>query len=181
MLKNFNIVFTLLQIVLKFCFNFVVLYYCETQMTVIGHSYDEALEKFLSSAPRYRLAVLKVDASKHEKNTLNLGRELAEEVKPLKRTNELAFQFAVQEIVFSLIKKHTIADAKLGNVVILENPGIMFEPELHINMTEVLRKVSRNTLTILLWPGEVDGNRLSFLKSSSAYNVKQSETNYIIL
>lgn len=150
-------------------------------MTLFGHSYDAALEQFLSSAPRYRLATLKVDSSAREEKALNIGLELAKAIEMLDRHHEMAFQFAVQEALSRIIKEHTFVDPVLGEVVVIENPGILFEPALRIDVSDVLQRVSRNTLTILLWPGEIAKDRLSFLSSSSVYNIKQSETNYIIL
>lgn len=150
-------------------------------MTLFGRSYDVALEQFLSSAPRYRLAVLKVDSSAREQNALNIGLELTKAIERLDRHNEMAFQFAVQEAISRIVKEHIFTDPVLGEVVVIENPGILFEPALRIDVSDVLQKVSRNTLTILLWPGAVTPQRLSFLSPSSQYAINQSEINYIIL
>ena len=125
--------------------------------------------------------MLKVDSSARAENALNIGKALAEAIKPLDRHNEMTFQFSVQEAISRIIKEHTFIDPVLGDVVVIENPGILFESVLRIDVSDVLRRISRNTLTLLLWPGEVDKDRLSFLTSSSVYNIKQSETNYIIL
>ena len=150
-------------------------------MTLFGNSYDAALEQFISSAPLYRLAVLKVESNAREDNALNIGKALSNSIKLMDRQNEIAFQFFVQEALFRIIKEHTFIDPVLGNVVVIENLGILFERALDIDVTEVLQRISRNTLTILLWPGEVDKYSLSFLKSSSEHKIKQSEINYIIL
>ena len=150
-------------------------------MLINGISYDEEIRRFLSSAPRYRLAVLKVDSSAREENALNIGKALAEAIKPLDRHNEMAFQFSVQEAISRIVKEHIFIDPVFGDVVIIENPGILFEPALCIDVSDVLQRVSRNTLTILLWHGEIAKEKLSFLSTSSAYHIKQSETNYIIL
>ena len=150
-------------------------------MTLFGRSYDVALEQFLSSAPRCRLAVLKVDSSAREENALNIGLELTKAIERLDRHNEMAFQFAVQEAISRIVKEHIITDPVLGEVVVIENPGILFEPALRIDVSDVLQRISRNTLTILLWPGEIAKEKLSFLSTSSVYHIKQSETNYIIL
>ena len=150
-------------------------------MLLFGHSYDAALEQFLSSAPRYRLAVLKVESSAREEKALNIGLEFAKAIEGLDRHNEVRFQFAVQDAVLRIIKEHTFANPMLGDVVIIENPGILFEPALHIDVSDLLQRLSRNTLTILLWPGAVTPQRLSFLSPSSQYAINQSEINYIIL
>ena len=112
---------------------------------------------------------------------MNIGLDLAKAVEGLDRHNEMRFQFAVQDAVSRIIKEHTFADPVLGDVVVIENPGILFEPALRIDVSDVLQRISRNTLTILLWPGEIAKEKLSFLSTSSVYHIKQSETNYIIL
>ena len=110
-----------------------------------------------------------------------MGRELARVIPEFDRHNELAFQFSVQEAVNRIVRDHTISEPNLGDVVIIENPGILFEPELHIDVPELLRRVSRNTLVILLWEGEITKDKLYFLRSSSGYYISQSEINYILL
>lgn len=151
-------------------------------MTLRGNKYDMALERFLSSAPRYRLAVLGVNSpSGDDHRVLNMGRELAKTIPAFDRHNELAFQFSVQEAVNRIVREHTISEPNLGDVVLVENLGILFEPELHIDVPELLRRVSRNTLVVLLWQGEITKDKLYFLRSSSSYCISQSEINYILL
>lgn len=150
-------------------------------MTLFDSQYYLALEQFLSSAPRYRVAVLADKAPIKSENVLNMGRELATAISNLDRHNELKFQFTVQEAVNRIILEHTFTEPNLGEVVIITNPGILFEPELHIDVTELLRRISRNTLVILLWPGEITKDKLSFMRLSSTYCIHQSETNYIVI
>ena len=150
-------------------------------MTLFDSQYYLALEQFLSSAPRYRVAVLADKAPINGEKVLNMGRELATAISNLDRHNELKFQFTVQEAVNRIIQEHTFTEPNLGEVVIIANPGILFEPELHIDVPELLRRISRNTLVILLWPGEITKDKLSFMRPSSPYCIHQSETNYIVL
>ena len=150
-------------------------------MTLFDSQYYLALEQFLSSAPRYRVAVLADKVPINGENVLNMGRELATVISTIDRHNELKFQFTVQEAVNRIIQEHTFTEPNLGEVVIIANPGILFEPELHIDVPELLRRISRNTLVILLWPGEVTKDKLSFTRPSSPYCIHQSETNYIVL
>lgn len=150
-------------------------------MTLFNGQYNPALEQFLSSAPRYRMAVIGVESSLENESVLNMGRELAPAIAKLGRWNEMTFQFEVREAVNRVIQEHTFRDPFLGDVVVIENPGILFEPELHIDVPELLRRVSRNTLVILLWPGEVSKDKLSFFRPTSPYSIYQSDTNYIVL
>ena len=150
-------------------------------MLIYGKSYERELIRYLSSAPLYRLVAIREEVSKREENALNIGLELTWAIERIDRHNEMAFQFAVQEAISRIVKEHIITDPVLGEVVVIENPGILFEPALRIDVSDVLQRISRNTLTILLWPGEVTKEKLSFLSTSSVYHIKQFETNYIIL
>jgi hypothetical protein len=112
---------------------------------------------------------------------LNIGKDLAKVVKPMKRRPEIHFQFSVQEAVINIIREHTNIDPSFGEYVVIANPGILFEPELGIDVVELLRRVSKNTLTILLWPGEASKQMLWFLREGSEHRINYSDINYIIL
>lgn len=150
-------------------------------MNLYGQTYDVALEQFLLSAPRYRLAVIEADATKHEEKALNIGLELAKAIEEMDRSNELLFQFAIQNAIRHIIHANIFNDLVLGESVIIENPGILFEPALGVNVTELLMSISKNTLTILLWPGTIKAEHLYYLSPSSRYYINHSDINYIIL
>ena len=69
----------------------------------------------------------------------------------------------------------------LGEVVVLENLGILFESELGIDVLRLLRKVSKMALTVLLWPGEIGEDRIYFLNLESGITLKQTDINYITI
>lgn len=142
---------------------------------------DGELERFLSTAPRYRVVVAKWDANVKEENAVNVGREMASVISGLDRNDSLGFCFLVEEAFRKAVKNGTYCDEKYGSVVVLENVGILFEPELELNFTELLKSISRNTLVVLLWPGEMDWERLYFLNHNSNIFINQSDINYCIL
>ena len=150
-------------------------------MTICGHSYDMELGRYMASASRYRLAVILTDRASEDEHILNIGKELASAIKPLDRRPEVQFQFAVQQALDSIIREHSFTDPTFGECIVLANPGILFEPELGIDVADFLRRISKNRLTILLWPGEANEDGLWFLRVSSSYRINNSEINYIIL
>ena len=150
-------------------------------MTLSQSPLNNMLEQFLSSAPRYQLAVLKNWYWLAGVQVLNIGKDLAKVVEAMKRRPEIHFQFSVQEAVITIIREHTNIDPSFGEYVVIANPGILFEPELGIDVVELLRRVSKNTLTILLWPGEVSKQMLWFLREGSKHRINYSDINYIIL
>ena len=150
-------------------------------MTIYDRKVDADLERFLSTAPRYRVVVTKWNEKVKEEKAVNIGREMASVISGLDRNDSFGFSFFVEEAFRRTIKKNTFSDEKYGNVVVMENVGILFEPELGLNFTELLKSISKNTLVVLLWPGEMGWERLYFLNRNSNVFINQSEINYFIL
>lgn len=150
-------------------------------MTIYDRIVDSELERFLSTAPRYRVVVAKWDEKVKEEKAVNIGREMASVISGLDRNDSFGLSFLVEEAFRRAIKKNTFSDEKYGNVVVMENVGILFEPELGLNFTELLKSISKNTLVVLLWPGEIDWERLYFLSRNSNIFINQSDINYFVL
>lgn len=150
-------------------------------MQIYGHSYDDVLEQFLASAPRYRLVAIPIRPVINEPKALNVGRELAAAINAMDRGSKTRFQFEVQDALMRIIHEHTFIDPVFGDCLIIDNPGILYEASLGVNVTNLLKSISKNTMTILLWPGETTPQKLFFLDRSSHYYIKQSDINYIII
>ena len=150
-------------------------------MKIYNHIIDENLEKFMSTAPRYRLVVVPWDGDLDEHQAVDVGREMASVIEKLDRSDTLGFDFAVEGAFRSLCRKSTFQDEKFGPIVCLKNIGILFEPELGLNVCELLKWISKNTLTIVLWRGEISWDRLSFMTPESNIFINQSDINYFVL
>lgn len=120
-----------------------------------------------------------------EEKALNVGMELAKAIsgigKQYGKMGEVKYQMEVAEALERIIMGKMFVDEDLGEVVVLENLGIMFESELGIDVVSFLRKVSKITLTVLLWPGEIGEDRLYFLNRESEITLKQTDINYITI
>lgn len=150
-------------------------------MDIYGTVIDEYIEAFLTAAPRYKLVVVAADASNTVSNSVDIGRELSLVICGMYRSDDTSFQFAVQDAIDGIFSKNVCCDAKFGKYIILENPGILFEPALNIDVCTLLKSISRNTLVILLWPGVIRPDRLCFLSETSDLYINQSEINYAII
>ena len=87
----------------------------------------------------------------------------------------------VAEALERIIMGKMFVDEDLGEVVVLENLGILFESELGIDVLRLLRKISKMALTVLLWPGEIGKDRIYFLNLESGITLKQTDINYITI
>lgn len=150
-------------------------------MNINNSNIDLQINAFLASAPRYKLVVLEADSSMSVDDSIDLGKELSNVISGMDRSNDVHFQFAIQDAIDGVISKNVRNDAKFGQYIILENPGILFEPALNLDVCNLLKSISKNTLVILLWPGVIRHDRLCFLSESSDLYISQSDINYAII
>lgn len=120
-----------------------------------------------------------------EEKALNVGKELSKVidglVKQYGKKGEVKFQMEVADALERIVNGKVFVDEEFGEVVVLENLGILFEPGLGIDVVRFLRKVSKVALTVLLWPGEIGEDRIYFLNRESEITLKQSDINYITI
>lgn len=150
-------------------------------MTIYNHVIDEQLNRFLDSAPRHRLVVIQYRPDSKEEKAINLGLALVERIESLNRYDTFSFQFDVENSLSDIIRKYAFDDDVYGKTIVLDNFGILFEPQLQINVVDFLKRFSQSMLIILLWPGEIRIDKLFYLTPSSNHIIKQNEINYIIL
>lgn len=158
-------------------------------MTIISMNIGDfeirkTLRQIVDSTARYRLAVLKSDDSMYDESVLNVGRELAECIERIEKQykqSSIKFQIEVSDALEKLIASHTVSNECLGPIVTLRNIGILFEKDLHIDVVGLLQRISRTTLTVLMWQGEADEQRLYFLRKGSKITINQSDINYTII
>ena len=153
-------------------------------MTICGHNYTEKMRRVIASGVRYRLVVVKDERITEEPNVLDVGREVADVIGRIGRKygqSEIKFQIEVAEAVERIVKQHIFKDDELGGVVVLYNVGILFEPELHLDVVGLLNRISKNSLTVLMWPGSIDAQKLFFLDKNSEIKINQSDINYTII
>ena len=153
-------------------------------MKLYGIDYTERMRTIVASGTRYKLVVLRSQKAVEEK-ALNVGMELAKAIsgigKQYGKMGEVKFQMEVAEALERIIMGKMFVDEDLGEVVVLENLGILFESELGIDVLRLLRKVSKMALTVLLWPAEIGEDKIYFLNLDSAITLKQTDINYITI
>ncbi len=62
-------------------------------------------------------------------------------------------------------------------VLILDNPGILLEPQLQINFPMLLERYSRSQVLIIQWPGEIALPWIFFLSKTDGVSIDVSSVN----
>ncbi len=142
------------------------------------------MRRVIASGARYRLVVIRDERIAEEPNVLDVGREVADVIGRIGwkyGQSEIKFQMEIAEAVERIVRQHIFKDDELGYVVLLCNVGILFEPELHLDVVGLLKRISKNSLTVLMWPGLMDAQRLFFLDKNSEITINQSDISYTII
>ena len=136
------------------------------------------LSRFLDTGPRARLVFIRNHDKIESIPTLNISFEVARFIhdnKPADLKNN-CFSF-IKRIIFENTFSHPI----LGKIIYLSNIGVLFEPELGLDVDLFLSNISRNILTLIDWDGELKFPYLYFLRPTSSHRIKVDNLNYITI
>src|SRR5690554_839420 len=136
---------------------------------------NNRIRHFLSTAPRYKFVVVTDRSLMKEITTIDLGFTLASFLKENNKISREMISYVIQDELRSIISHNTYEHPEFGKLVCISNVGILFEDELNINVLQTFQRISRNTLIILFWDGEIKRNILFFLSENSQYKINLLE------
>ena len=144
---------------------------------IMNETSIERVHDFLSSIPRHRLIICRVNPSPNHQ-PINLGYELAKRLTITDKRDNISYDAA--QIVDDIFNKATTKDDVYGDFVIIENIGILFEPKLNLNPTTVLSKHSKHKTVFLIWKECCDRDSL-FYKHDSNYRLDLSNISHVCI
>lgn len=106
--------------------------------------------------------------------SVDLGFELASFIHNNESPGYLPF-------IKELISKNTFSHLTLGKIVYLRNIGILFEPDLGLDVSLFFTNLSRNTFLLLDWNGQMKYPYMYFLQTESKHRIKIDTLNYMTL
>lgn len=87
---------------------------------------------------------------------LNIGKDLAQFIS--KRITSKHIGMDVEDYLNATIRSTSKEEAGIKGIV-LQNIGILLEPELSLNVEQILMGLSQEMVIILLWPYEIESSR----------------------
>ena len=134
------------------------------------------INAFLNVAPRSRLVFVRNLERTEKISRVNLGKEVASFIVSSRESDETP---NIQSFIKQLITERTTVHPEIGKFIFLTNIGILFEPELSLDVELLLSNLSRNILLFLDWNGEFKFPYMYFLSKNSKNRIKISNLNYI--
>lgn len=136
------------------------------------------IEKYLRQPSRNKLILLK------NKKVLDLEYiDLGNYISNCIYKNELNYKFSnrifthLDELVLESPTNHKT----FGNYLALYNIGILFEPELKVNVSHFLEWYSQNLILFIEWEGSLDDNYLYFLTKENGFKVAIKNLSHIVI
>ena len=110
---------------------------------------------------------------------INVGFLLSEAIFNLKETDKISLRAnqALETILQNATQNHPL----YRKILAIENIGILFEPELKINLAQLLDRHSQNNALFVHWKGEVDNEHLYFLTREHGVKTNIKNLSYIVL
>ena len=147
----------------------------------------EELSDQLEKAERYNLYWLKSDLALNLQiqetlnivgiKTVNIGLEFAKKLSLKKATKFIGIE--AHELLQNLIENNSTLLNKLKiKTVALYNLGALFEPDLELDPSQIIKNLSKTTAIILLWENLSDDNgNLFWDKAQPQYEFDFTDTN----
>lgn len=134
------------------------------------------ISNFLKEGKRNRLVILDaLDGLGIE--PVDIGLELALALKGKAASRHLP-SIADEALKYTL-NQHTHSNSSFGSYIGLVNLGILFEPALRIEVSELLKRYSQNTALFVEWPGEREEGALYFLSKAKGKRLPLSGVSHL--
>lgn len=102
-------------------------------------------------------------------NPVDLGREISLFISKLTASSKTPLR--VKDYIDDLI-------GKMDNPIIIKNIGILFEPDLKFNVTQVLISWAKSKALVVEWEGEIENKNLYFLSKQRGRLIDLSQIGF---
>ena len=136
---------------------------------------DDQVRKYLSSDSRNKIVV-------HQSRIPgihygNVGYDLSSDLTNCIQKGNITMK--TLDALDQLLEGYVVPDNCIGKYIAIENLGLLFEPELKIDLTQLLSKYSKFHPIFLRWDGDVDRHILFFLSKETGVKIDLSHLSYI--
>jgi hypothetical protein len=110
---------------------------------------------------------------------VDLGLRISESIYNIKEHGKLSLivKNELKEILDSSISHHDL----FGRYLSIENLGILFEPELKIDLVRLLDSYSQNNVLFVKWEGDIDTDNIYFLTKENGIKINIRNLSHIAI
>jgi hypothetical protein len=96
-------------------------------------------------------------------------------------TDDKRLALKVTEVLDNIFNSLIIESEKYRKILPIKNLGILFEPELKIDVLQLFDKHSRTNTLFIQWDGEIENNTLYFLSKYKGQKIDIKNLSYIAI
>lgn len=110
---------------------------------------------------------------------LDVGKELSHEIKLFASDAKVGMKslFTINELFTSTI----LDNLDYGKYIAIQNIGILLEPELKADFTQILDKYSSSNILFVKWEGEIENGNLYFLSKEKGQQINIKNLSHIVI
>lgn len=137
----------------------------------------DKIEKYLKIQSRnkivfYKQYVLGVEA-------IDVGKKLSHEIKSIASDAKIGMKSLI--IMDELFTSSFLDNSEYGKYLAIHNLGILFEPELKADFTQILDKYSSSNILFVKWEGEIENGILYFLSKEKGQQINIKNLSHIVI
>ncbi len=131
--------------------------------------------KYIQQATRNRLVFCHTHVE--GLNFVDIGRELSKRLANENLRSQMV-AYSAEDILSDILSSPQI-DSLIGHYVAIDNIGILFEPDLALNLESTLDGASTNKTVILCSDGSIHSNKFFFFQPGDKYLIDLKDLSYI--
>lgn len=135
------------------------------------------IKLYLSSQSRNKIVIF--TAPLNEIIPFDIGVMISKKIATLTDDKRLALK--VTEVLDNIFNSLIIESEKYRKILPIKNLGILFEPELKIDVLQLFDKHSRTNTLFIQWDGEIENNTLYFLSKYKGQKIDIKNLSYIAI
>lgn len=135
------------------------------------------IQSYLNSTARNKIIFFRNDIPGIE--PIDLGNKIAGSISKIVNDNRLSFKakLIIDDVLSSSLIKHD----NYGKLLAVSNIGILFEPDLKIDIINIFDSYSSGTPLFIKWEGETEKGKLFFLSKQNGIKVELKNISHIII
>lgn len=135
------------------------------------------LSNYLDSITRNKIIFFKEDIPGID--PINLGNKVAGSISKI--INDKRLSFKAKHIIEDVLSSNLIKHDKYGELLAISNIGILFEPDLKIDIISLFNRFSSGTPLFIKWDGEIDSENLFFLSNQNGIKLTLNTISHITI
>lgn len=135
------------------------------------------IQDYLNTTTRNKIIFFRSDIPGIE--PIDLGNKVAHSISKIVNDKRLSFKakLIIEDVLSSSIIKHD----NYGKLLAISNIGILFEPDLKIDIINLFDSYSSGNPLFIRWEGEIDNGKLFFLSKQNGIKVEFKNLSHIII